>query len=252
METINGWPIVRVKETGSTNDDVRHLAAEGAPHGTVVIADSQTAGRGRRGSSWVSPPGSSLICSVLLRPEAKMEHWPRLTHATSVAITLALEELEPSLEPMIKWPNDILIGSKKICGILLETSSQNQEGFVVIGFGLNINLAKEDFPDELQETATSLLIETGRLWGETERESLLTLIIEKLQKLTPIIEKYFMDILIEVSSRSLLTGQKVKMQINGQEEIGTVRGISRGGGLLFDDGKKDVREILSADLVRII
>jgi BirA family biotin operon repressor/biotin-[acetyl-CoA-carboxylase] ligase len=252
METINGWPVVRVKETGSTNDDARNLAAEGAPHGTVVVAESQIAGRGRRGSTWVSPPGRNLICSVLLRPEFKMERWPRLTHAASVAISLALEEMGTGLEPSIKWPNDIFLNGKKVCGILLETSSQQQEGFVVIGFGLNINLGAEEFPEELQNTATSLQIETGRVWGETERELLFKIIVEKLQEFTPAVEHNFTEILIEVTTRSHLTGQKVSLLINDLQQVGIVRGISHSGGLLFENANGEVQNLLSADHIRIL
>jgi len=239
------WSIHPRETTGSTNDDARQLAMEGAPEGTVVTAECQSSGRGRRGSQWVSPPGRNLICSVILRPDFPLEYWSRLTHAASVAICEALEEL--GLKPQIKWPNDIYLSERKVCGILLETAGNARGMFVVIGFGLNVNLRLEEFPDELGQSATSLLIETERTWN---REELLQSILFHLGIRCRMVAADFAQLLAMAETRSFLTGHRVTLGINDVEQEGFARGLSSEGGLLFENTSGDIRTVLSADLVR--
>lgn len=241
------WNIVRLDETGSTNDDARQFAMEGAPHGTVIVAESQSSGRGRRGSQWISPPGRNLICSIIWRPTSSLETWPRLTHAVAVAIAETLEEME--LHPQIKWPNDIYLSGRKVCGILLESAGNAQGMFVVIGFGLNVNLRAEEFPGELTASATSLQIETERVW---DRDELLRNILAHIEQRCAQAEMDFPKLLAMAERRSFLSGHNVSLQVNGDEERGIVRGLSPNGGLLFEDRNGSVREILTADLVRRI
>lgn len=243
--TPSVWKCIRLEETGSTNDDARQLAMEGAPAGTVVAAETQSAGRGRRGSQWVSPPGRNLMCSVILRPAFALEHWPRLTHATAIAIAEALEDC--GLKPQIKWPNDIYLSGRKVCGILLETAGNAQGMFVVIGFGLNVNLRAEEFPDELAATATSLFIETERIW---DRDELLRSILAHLLARVELVETNFTHLLAMAEARSFLRGHRVSLRINDTEERGLVHGLSPNGGLLFEGPDGQVREILTADVVR--
>lgn len=160
-ETI-GSRIVFVSQTESTNSLAVRLADEGAPEGTVVLADTQSGGRGRLGRVWHSPSGVNIYCSLILRPNVEPPRAPQLTLTTAVAMAEALLELY-SLDFRIKWPNDLLVGGKKVCGILTEMKTeQDLVGYVIVGIGLNCNLLRSDLPDELAEIATSLRIETGQ------------------------------------------------------------------------------------------
>ena len=239
------WNIIHLPEIDSTNDEARRLAMQGAAHGTVVTAESQTAGRGRRGSAWVSPPGRNLLCSILLRPDWPLEHWPRLTHVVALSICEALEARQ--ISPQIKWPNDLYLSGRKCCGILLETAASPQGMFVVIGFGLNVNLSASEMPDEILAIATSLRIETERTW---DRSELLHSILQHLASRAEVAAQNFPAILTEVAARSNLIGRRVSLVSQGTQQTGLALGLSAQGGLQFlsDDGGE--QEILSADLVR--
>lgn len=151
-----GCPRVHHRTVDSTNARARALAAAGAPHGTVVTAFEQRAGRGRQGRSWSAAPGRALLMSVILRDLA--EEAAVLPLAAAVAVAEACEVLAP-VSCAIKWPNDVWIGGRKVAGILVE--GRPQEGWAVLGIGLNTDVAPEDFPAELRGSATSLLIAAG-------------------------------------------------------------------------------------------
>jgi BirA family transcriptional regulator, biotin operon repressor / biotin---[acetyl-CoA-carboxylase] ligase len=142
-----GSPRVHHRLTDSTNERAKRLAAAGAPHGTLVTADEQSAGRGRQGRVWIAPPRSAVLMSLVLR-----ELDERLPLAAAVAVCDALP-----VAAAIKWPNDVWIGRRKVAGILVE--GRPQEGWAVLGIGLNVLVDRADFPPELRDTATSLLIE---------------------------------------------------------------------------------------------
>jgi BirA family biotin operon repressor/biotin-[acetyl-CoA-carboxylase] ligase len=139
-----GRPRLHLRETGSTNDRARELAAAGAPHGTLVTAGAQTAGRGRQGRAWAAPPGRALLMSLVLR-----EAHPLLPLAAAVAVAEAVGE-----EARIKWPNDVQLDGRKVAGILAE--GRPQEGWAVLGIGVNIAIRIEDLPPELHGTAGTL------------------------------------------------------------------------------------------------
>ncbi|HEX4456892.1 MAG TPA: biotin--[acetyl-CoA-carboxylase] ligase [Polyangia bacterium] len=144
--------------TGSTNDEAAAWARAGAPAGAVVVADTQTRGRGRLGRRWHSPPGASLYCSVVLRPPLPPYRVPPLTLAAGVAVAEALTALD--ITPQLKWPNDVLLDGKKVAGILTEMSSDlDRVHHVVVGIGVNLNT--RDFPDELAAIATSAALVRG-------------------------------------------------------------------------------------------
>ncbi len=147
-----GGPHRHYRRTGSTNDRARELAAAGAPHGTVVTAAEQTAGRGRQGRAWTAPPGKALLYSALLRPLD--ERHLTLPLAVPLAVCAAAEELRPGIECKLKWPNDVWLNQRKLAGVLIE--ARPQDGWAVMGVGLNLSIATEEFPPELRETATSL------------------------------------------------------------------------------------------------
>lgn len=172
-----GRPVVYYEETDSTNVRVRQLAKEGAAHGTLVVADRQNDGKGRRGRNWDSPAGKNIYMTLLLRPEMEAAAAPMLTLVMAFSAAEAIEEKE-GLQAKIKWPNDLVIGTKKICGILTEMSAdRNGVNYVMIGVGINTNIAA--FREELRDKATSLSLEKG---GTVDRAELIAGIIGKFEK----------------------------------------------------------------------
>jgi BirA family transcriptional regulator, biotin operon repressor / biotin---[acetyl-CoA-carboxylase] ligase len=139
--------------TDSTNARARELVEAGAPGGTVVTAAEQTAGRGRQGRTWTAPPGKALLYSAILRPLD--ERHLLLPLAVPLAVCDAAEQLDPEVECQVKWPNDIWIDGRKLAGVLIE--AKPQDGWAVIGIGLNLSIAPNEFPPDLRETAVSLL-----------------------------------------------------------------------------------------------
>lgn len=155
-----GKKVVFFKETDSTNMQAKSGGEKGDPHGTLFVAESQNAGRGRRGRSWESPAGESIYMSLLLRPELPPVKAPMLTLVMALAVARAIRE-QTGAEALIKWPNDIVVDGKKLCGILTEMSTEmTYINYVVIGVGINVN--QNQFSEELKERATSLKLEEGR------------------------------------------------------------------------------------------
>lgn len=164
-----GWIGTRVyfaEEVDSTNTWGKRLAEEGAPHGTLIVADEQTQGRGRRGRSWKSPKGTNISMTLILRPDLEPSRASMLTIVMGLSVAQGLKELlELSIE--IKWPNDAVLNGHKLCGILTEMSAQiDYINYVVVGTGINVNLP--EIPEDLKEIATSLLIETGHTVNRAE------------------------------------------------------------------------------------
>jgi BirA family biotin operon repressor/biotin-[acetyl-CoA-carboxylase] ligase len=152
-----GTPHRHYRRIGSTNTVARELAAAGAPHGTVVTAAEQTAGRGRQGRTWTAPPGAALLYSAVVRPlEARHSVLPL---AVALAVCEVAEQLRPGIECKVKWPNDVHLDGRKLAGILIE--SRPQDGWAVLGVGLNLTIAADEFPEELRERAVSLFTGGG-------------------------------------------------------------------------------------------
>jgi BirA family biotin operon repressor/biotin-[acetyl-CoA-carboxylase] ligase len=147
-----GHPHRHFARTDSTNTRARELAAASAPHGTVVTASEQTAGRGRQGRTWTAPPNKALLYSAIVRPLE--ERHVMLPLAVPLAVCEAAEDLNPELTCKVKWPNDIHVEGRKLSGVLIE--ARPQDGWAVIGIGLNVAIDRDEFPEELRETATSL------------------------------------------------------------------------------------------------
>jgi BirA family biotin operon repressor/biotin-[acetyl-CoA-carboxylase] ligase len=159
-----------VESTAST----QLLLAPDAAEGTVVVADEQTEGRGRLGRRWLAPPGTSLLCSVQLRPAVPGERLPELTGVAARACAEAVAALT-GLEPELKFPNDLLVEGRKVAGVLAEA----REGRIVLGVGVNVNVSEEELPVEVDGPATSLLVETGR---EVDRAELLIELLDRLER----------------------------------------------------------------------
>lgn len=147
-----GAPHLHFRRTDSTNTRARELAAAGAPHGTVVTADEQTAGRGRQGRTWTAPPGKALLYSAIVRPLGARH--AMLPLAVPLAVCEAAERLAPGVECGVKWPNDVQVGGRKLAGVLIE--ARPQDGWAVIGVGLNLTISRQEFPPDLRDTAVSL------------------------------------------------------------------------------------------------
>ena len=152
-----GTPHRHYSRVDSTNSRARELAAAGAPHGTVVTAAEQTEGRGRQGRAWTAPPGKALLYSAIVRPLGAGD--TLLPLAVPLAVCEAAEDLEPGLECGVKWPNDVQVEGRKLAGVLIE--ARPQDGWAVIGVGLNLAIAADEFPPELRDTATSLFPATA-------------------------------------------------------------------------------------------
>jgi BirA family transcriptional regulator, biotin operon repressor / biotin---[acetyl-CoA-carboxylase] ligase len=167
-----GGPVVHLDRTGSTNDVGRALAAAGAPAGTLVLAEEQTAGRGRQGRTWVAPRGRALTLSIVVRADAGALGLLPLTVA--VAVCEACERVA-SVRCEVKWPNDVWVDERKVAGILVE--ARPQEGWAVLGIGLNVDTSEPELAEELRDTATSLRIATG---GEVGRARALAALLDRL------------------------------------------------------------------------
>ena len=164
---VIGRDIRVFQETTSTNDVADKLGRDGVKEGIVVFAESQTKGRGRLGRNWVSSQGKGLWFSVLLRPELSPQAATQMTIASATALARALTKSAAGVQ--IKWPNDILVKERKLCGILTEMSAElDKINYIVLGIGVNVNFEERDFPPELRKIATSLAIEAGRKFKRAE------------------------------------------------------------------------------------
>ncbi|WP_433581505.1 biotin--[acetyl-CoA-carboxylase] ligase [Paenibacillus amylolyticus] len=178
--TVFGRKAVLLTSTLSTQGDVLKLAEQGQAEGAVVIAEEQTGGRGRFGRQWFSPPGKGIWMSVLLRPDLPLQHTPQLTLLTGVAVCRAVRACSGA-DAGIKWPNDLLIDGRKVCGILLESTVEDHEvRYCIAGIGVDVNFDPEDYPEDLTTIATSLKMETGQ---SVDRTKLTAAILTELEQL---------------------------------------------------------------------
>jgi len=178
--TVFGRKAVLLTSTLSTQGDVLKLAEQGQAEGAVIIAEEQTGGRGRFGRKWFSPPGKGIWMSVLLRPDVPLQHTPQLTLLTGVAVCRAVRACTGA-DAGIKWPNDLLIDGRKVCGILLESTVEDHEvRYCIAGIGVDVNFDPEDYPEDLTTIATSLKMETGQ---PVDRTKLTAAILTELEQL---------------------------------------------------------------------
>lgn len=204
-----GRNIVARTSVGSTNDIARDLAEKNAPEGTVVIAEKQVEGRGRLGRSWHSPPKKGLWLTLILRPEVPPAQAPSL----SILMALSLSEIlrnKFKLESGIKWPNDCQIDGRKVTGILTELSAElDRVDYVLIGMGINVNLARSDFPTELHKMATSVRMEYGE---DVDRIGLLRMLFEQIEKNYEVFKKKGLKpFLPKIKKHSVLLGKRIKL-----------------------------------------
>ncbi|HET8672060.1 MAG TPA: biotin--[acetyl-CoA-carboxylase] ligase [Thermoleophilaceae bacterium] len=220
-----GSPRVHHRATDSTNERAKQLALAGAPHGALVTADEQTAGRGRQGRAWVAAPGSALLMSLVLRDlGAAQAHLPL---AAALAVCDACERNVPALRCAIKWPNDVWIEGRKLAGILIE--GRPQDGWAVLGIGLNVSTPRDEFPEELRDTATSLAAEAEKA-GAGERPQRSELLPNLLAALQERLAQTPAQIVSDWGKRDALRDSQVRWQ-RGE---GTARGIDETGALIVD------------------
>ncbi|RGY99646.1 biotin--[acetyl-CoA-carboxylase] ligase [Clostridium sp. AM58-1XD] len=240
-----GRNLVYYQETDSTNDRGKKLAEDGCPHGTLVVADCQNAGKGRRGRNWTSPSGEAVYMSLVLRPEILPSCASMVTLVAAMAVAEGIRQVT-GLDPMIKWPNDIVVNGKKICGILTEMSAEMDcIHYVVIGIGINVN--QKEFPEDIRDKATSLLLEKKE---SLSRSEIAAAVMESFEEFYSRYEKTGdLTLLMEDYNRMLVnTGKEVLIMAPSGNYSGTSQGIDRNGELLvqMDDGS--VRRVISGEV----
>ncbi|HJU61766.1 MAG TPA: biotin--[acetyl-CoA-carboxylase] ligase [Candidatus Binatia bacterium] len=236
-------------EVDSTNSHARRLAEQKAPEGEVVIAESQTHGRGRLGRPWVSPPYVNLYLSVILRPTLPPIDAPQITLMAAVALAESLAAFIPVF-PAIKWPNDILAGGRKLAGILTESACHGERvDFVILGIGVNINYPVESMPDALRQRATSMIGLTG---ASVSRESVVRRLIQGLDRCYGELEEMgFQALAPRWEARFELRGKKVRVEMTDRIIMGTARGIDRDGALVLEDGRGELQRVVAGEVVPV-
>ena len=233
-------------EVESTNDVLFKLARGGAPHGTVVIAESQTKGKGRLSRQWSSPPGCNIYASIALRPPVEPVYAPQITLMTGVAVADLLSEYCTGAVTL-KWPNDVQIGGKKVCGILAEMSASDKGGvnFIVVGIGINVNIRKMDFDESIRNMATSLAEEAGH---NISRLDLAAKLFDNLDTLyTRLMDSGFGSIKDAWLSYCDMVGRQTQVIFKDDIASGKVLGIDDFGALVISDEKGKIKRIIAGD-----
>jgi BirA family biotin operon repressor/biotin-[acetyl-CoA-carboxylase] ligase len=239
--------LVYLAVTDSTNRVAMEMAENRAKHGTVVVADAQTAGRGRMGRRWASPAGKNLYVSLLLRPSVPTVDAPQLALVAGVALADAFEAV--GVPAALKWPNDLYCGGRKAAGILAEMASDpGGVRHVVIGVGVNVNMEEGDFPPDLRDTATSLRIRAGRAF---RRADVFARLLEAFgARYAEFIGGGFATVRDGWDRRDFLRGRRVLLRWQGGEGWGTAEGLDAVGALRFlPDGGTAVASVHSGEIL---
>ncbi|MDQ0337626.1 BirA family biotin operon repressor/biotin-[acetyl-CoA-carboxylase] ligase [Caldalkalibacillus uzonensis] len=233
-------------EVESTQTIAHRLAREGAPAGTVVLADHQQAGKGRLGRTWFSPKGTGLWMSLVVRPHIPLTSVPQLTLLTAVAVLRAVKQTT-SIALSIKWPNDLLYGGQKVAGILTELNAEaDRVNYVVIGVGLNVNQEAEDFPPELSSKAISLKLAAQK---PISRKDLVVAILQEWENVYNLYQQHgFGPVKTLWEAHTCSLGQRIVARTPHGQVEGVARGITDEGALLLEDGQGHVHRIYSADI----
>lgn len=240
-----GRNVLYFDETDSTNTEAKKAAEGGAPHGTLVAADYQSLGKGRRGRSWISPHGVGIWMSLLLRPGLPPSCASMLTLVAALAVADGIEEA-CGLETKIKWPNDIVVNGKKVCGILTEMSTELEcIHYVVVGIGINANA--EEFPEDIREVATSLLLETGK---PVNRSRVIGAVMKAMETYyRAFMERQDMSGLLELYNGKLVSKDSVvRVLAPDQEYTGIAEGINGAGELLVRTEAGELCRVISGEV----
>jgi BirA family transcriptional regulator, biotin operon repressor / biotin---[acetyl-CoA-carboxylase] ligase len=228
--TIFGQHLHHFYKMGSTNMAAMAAAAEGAPEGSVFLAEEQTAGRGRGSNSWQSPRSSGIYCSTVLRPTQPPSEVLVLSLAAGLAVRAAIQQVDSRVQADLKWPNDVLIGGQKVCGILTEMNAEaTRVRYIVVGIGINVNQAR--FPTDL--AATSLRLATGSEWSRVElAAALLKSLDREYRQLTGDPDARSSILRRFAENSSWVNGKAVRIEENGSSFEGTTEGLDERGFLL--------------------
>ena len=241
-----GTEICYFDVTDSTNTQAKSLGEGDAPNGTLVVAGKQESGRGRRGRSFESPAGTGIFMTLLLRPEIEPQNASMLTLVSALAVAKGIEHMV-DLPVQIKWPNDIVINGKKVCGILTEMSAQmDYVNYIVIGIGINVG--NEEFPEEIKDVATSIYLESGK---HINRAMLIEKIWEVFEDYYELYEKTqdLSSLVKEYDSYLVNRGQKVRVLDSKEPYEGKAMGITDRGELIVDTW--EARRLVSAGEVSV-
>jgi BirA family biotin operon repressor/biotin-[acetyl-CoA-carboxylase] ligase len=231
-------------ETASTNSLAMEMASKGAPEGTALIAETQTAGRGRLGRKWISPKGN-LYFSVVLRPNTPTHKAPLITLMGAVAVAAAIRKT-CGVQAVIKWPNDILVSGKKVSGLLTEMSAEpDRIRHIALGIGVNVNMALDELPLDVRECATTLAAAAGK---RIDRTVLLQQILRNLESRYQVLLTSEPDLLKEWEALNTTVGKKVAVRGLSETLVGLAQGINSEGRLVLrlDDGS--VRQVAAGDV----
>ena len=235
-----GCEIVYFEETDSTNRQARMLAREDAAHGTLVIADTQSAGRGRRGRGWISPAGEGIFMSLIVRPDVHPSQVAKMSLTLALAVARAIEK-ETGLDARIKWPNDIVIKGRKVCGLLLEMDATAEKvNSIVAGVGINVH--QTVFDQEIAHTASSLDLLAGR---RVSRSAIVRAFLTEFEKATMLSDA---EMMAAYRLRSATIGQRVQVIGLDGTYTGVAQGITESGSLVVEDETGAMREVLAADV----
>lgn len=241
-----GRNFVHLDTIDSTNNEAKKLAIDGSPEGTLVISEEQTMGRGRLGRNWISPKHKGIWMSLILRPEINPIQVSKITQVAAAAVCMAL--IEMGIRTLIKWPNDIVLNDKKVCGILTEMSGElNRVNYVIVGIGINANIDKDEFPEDLKPIASSLKIEIGNY---IKRKELVRRILNNFEELyEELINEETIKKSIEIcKDNSALIGKEIKIIEKGKETRARALSLNEDGKLIvqYKDGKVD--ELISGEI----
>lgn len=250
LADAGAWEIHVASEVESTNDAVLTFSREKGSMGSVLFAEKQSAGRGRRGNVWSSgAPGSDLLFSCAVRPPGPAASWSRLTHVTALALKRAFERYPP-VRPLVKWPNDIYVKEKKVSGILVETEMcGTNHGVAVIGIGVNVNGSLDDLPSEFRSRATSLRAETQTL---INREMLAAHILDHLTESLRLLPGKFHRVIEELREAHYLLGKPLRVRLGQGTREGIAIDLGPEGELIMETHGGTRLCLSSADDVRLI
>lgn len=247
LQTRTMGRTLKLYDTVESTQPIAHqLAEQGAAEGTMVLAEQQTSGKGRMGKSWHSPKGKGIWLSLVLRPRIPVHFTPQLTLLVAVALCRTIRSMEP-LPVAIKWPNDLLIDGKKISGILLESSAEDERlNYVIAGVGIGVNLGESDYPPELKAVGTSLRMASGKEWSRTALLQRFLLQFEELYELYH--AEGFEPIRTAWSAQSVSLGKRVRARTPKGDVEGIAETIDEMGALIVrrDDGQ--LEKLYSAEI----
>jgi BirA family biotin operon repressor/biotin-[acetyl-CoA-carboxylase] ligase len=232
----------------STNTFAKSAAAQGCSEGTVILAETQTAGRGRLGREWSSKEGAGIWMSVVLRPYISPEHVQLITLAASVAVAKGIKNVT-GIQAGIKWPNDIILNGRKLCGILTEMACElDRINYVVVGIGLNVNQKSQDFSGELSDKAISLNIYSREKTFYNRVELIKSILLELDRMYICVNERNNQQIIREWKELSVTLGKEVRILSKDSQFTGKAADVTEEGKLVVIDGKGESKEILSGEI----